>query len=301
MKTVSIIIVTYNSEKDIYDCVEAIAQHSDIPLEEIELIVVDNNSKQTDAMFARLAEMWDGIILIKNTQNGGYGQGNNIGIMQATAPIIMIMNPDVRLYEPVFQPVIETFTQNDRVTMYGMKQMLTPQLQSLNSINSINTVNGYMSTFLSGVCNRFDFFFPSVMYLNGACFFIRKSMFEQIGCFDESIFMYGEENDIHFRMGKKFGNNIVYNSKLHYLHLTMERKTSVASEDKILRSLILSNQKNGYPPQLTIRNKIQNLNFLMMKERISKFFGSASASERIAVYQEYKQKLKEMQKEFSKQ
>ena len=113
--------------------------------------------------------------------------------------------------------------------------------------------------------------------------------------------MYGEENDIHFRMGKKFGNNIVYNSKLHYLHLTMERKTSVASEDKILRSLILSNQKNGYPPQLTIRNKIQNLNFLMMKERISKFFGSASASERIAVYQEYKQKLKEMQKEFSKQ
>ena len=38
MKKVSIIIVTYNSEKDIYDCINSIIENSDIPLAEIELV-----------------------------------------------------------------------------------------------------------------------------------------------------------------------------------------------------------------------------------------------------------------------
>ncbi len=72
MKRVSIIIVTYNSEKDIYDCVDSIRQHADIPLKEIELIIVDNNSQKPDIMFNRLRQQWgNDIILINNTHNGG--------------------------------------------------------------------------------------------------------------------------------------------------------------------------------------------------------------------------------------
>ena len=54
MKRLSIIIVTYNSEHDIYDCVSSIMKFSDIPLSEIELIIVDNNSRDTDTMFIKL-------------------------------------------------------------------------------------------------------------------------------------------------------------------------------------------------------------------------------------------------------
>ena len=80
MKKVSIIIVTYNSEKDIYDCVTSIMEHADIPLQEIELVVVDNNSTGCDAMFDKLRSLWGAdIVLIKINQNGGYGQGNNLG------------------------------------------------------------------------------------------------------------------------------------------------------------------------------------------------------------------------------
>ena len=43
MKRLSIIIVTYNSEKDIFDCISSIKQWSDIPFEELEVIIVDNN------------------------------------------------------------------------------------------------------------------------------------------------------------------------------------------------------------------------------------------------------------------
>jgi GT2 family glycosyltransferase len=54
MKQVSVIIVTYNSEKDIYDCVDSIQTHADIPKDDIELIIVDNCSREPEPMFSRL-------------------------------------------------------------------------------------------------------------------------------------------------------------------------------------------------------------------------------------------------------
>ena len=75
MKQVSIIIVTYNSEKDIFDCVDSIQHQADIPLEDIELIVVDNCSRESEPMFERLRQQWgEDIVLIENAQNGGYGR-----------------------------------------------------------------------------------------------------------------------------------------------------------------------------------------------------------------------------------
>ena len=77
MKRVSVIIVTYNSERDIFDCVRSLMSHADIPLEDVELIIVDNDSDDTESMFAGVRKIWgDDIVLIRNECNGGYGQGN---------------------------------------------------------------------------------------------------------------------------------------------------------------------------------------------------------------------------------
>ena len=129
MKRLSIIIVTYNSEHDIYDCLASIRKHQDLQPEELEIIIVDNNSRDTDGMFAKLRELYgNDIVLVKNTHNGGYGQGNNVGIRMATAPVILIMNPDVRLLMPIFKTATDAFLEDSRLAMYGMKQMLTEQL-----------------------------------------------------------------------------------------------------------------------------------------------------------------------------
>ena len=63
MKRLSIIIVTYNSEHAIYDCVSSIIKFSDIPLSELELIIVDNNSRDTDTMFENLKELYGNNII----------------------------------------------------------------------------------------------------------------------------------------------------------------------------------------------------------------------------------------------
>ena len=274
MKRLSIIIVTYNSEKDIFDCISSIKQWSDIPFEELEVIIVDNNSRNTDSMFEQLRSLYSNdIVLIKNTHNGGYGQGNNMGIRRATAPVILIMNPDVRMIEPVFKTTLDAFERNNSLCMYGMKQMLSATEVSSNSFCCAYTVNGYLQTIMTSIGNRFDYYLPRYMHFSGSCFFIRKEMFEQVGLFDETIFMYGEEEDIHYRMRKSGFKQMIYNPKLHYIHLTKEREPNLAYETKLLDVAIEHSKKKGYDVSKTIKNRLRNNTILLLREKVLVFLG----------------------------
>ena len=274
MKRLSIIIVTYNSEKDIFDCISSIKQWSDIPFEELEVIIVDNNSRNTDSMFEQLRLLYgNDIVLVKNTHNGGYGQGNNMGIRRATAPVILIMNPDVRMMEPVFKTALDAFDHWKDLSIYGMKQMLSATVPSNNSFCCAYTVNGYLQTIMTSIGNRFDYYLPRYMHFSGSCFFIRKEMFEQVGLFDETIFMYGEEEDIHYRMRKSGFKQMIYNPKLHYIHLTKEREPNLAYETKLLDVAIEHSKKKGYDVSKTIKNRLRNNTILLLREKVLVFLG----------------------------
>lgn len=279
MKRLSIIIVTYNSEHDIYDCVSTIIKFSDIPLSEIELIIVDNNSRDTDTMFIKLKELYgNDIVLIKNTHNGGYGQGNNVGIKKASAPVILIMNPDVRLIEPIFKTAVEAFENNSELAMYGMKQMLTHTLPSTNSFTCTYAINGYIQTIMSSICNRYDYYIAKYMHFSGSCFYIRKQMFEHVGLFDESVFMYGEEEDIHYRMWKLGYTKMVYNPKLHYIHLVKERKPDLKYELKLIDVAVFQNEKKGFSAKKTLKDRLRNTNMLIAREKLKILMGKTDKS-----------------------
>lgn len=298
MKKVSIIIVTYNSEKDIYDCINAIKKHADIPLCEIELIIVDNNSKHTDTMFANLQNQWgNDIITIKNTQNGGYGQGNNIGIKKSTAPIILIMNPDVRLASPFFAKPLNAFSKDKDLIMYGMKQMYTDTRESNSSFCCTYMMNGYKRTILEGLLNRLEWYHPKFQYFSGSCFYIRKKMFEDVGLFDESIFMYGEEDDIHYRLMQKFGTKFTYDKNIRYLHLTSERKPDAEYEIKFLDVALIQNEKKGYPREKTLKNFYQIYQILYWREVIRVIFGKGK--ERLSMLKVMLDKIKTKKKQLN--
>ena len=297
MKRLSIIIVTYQSESDIYDCLQSVWQFCDIPKEELEVIIVDN-SPECEPMFTILRKQYgDHLVLIHNTHNGGYGQGNNVGIRQATAPVVMIMNPDVRLCQPVFSTAVEAFEKDNRLCMYGMKQMLSPQIKSPLSFDCSRRMNGYVIPVVSSVCNKFDLYYPRLMYLQGSCFFMSKEKIEQVGLFDEDIFMYGEEDDIHWRLQKQFGPHFIYNAHLRYLHLTLERPMSLAIEQKMVASIALSNEKKGYPRQFTYRNFVRYHSVRLLSAYFKRALGRKDAQQQIdilkAVIHDFKQRARQ--------
>lgn len=86
----SVIVPTYNEEKDIVDTLEAL-----IALEypEKEIIVVDDSTDSTPEIVKRYAN--DGVRLI-HPGGGGRCEARNNGVMQATGDVVCILNADVR-------------------------------------------------------------------------------------------------------------------------------------------------------------------------------------------------------------
>ena len=300
MKRLSIVIVTYHSEKDIYECLKSIWDYCDIPKDQLEICIVDN-SPESDSMFRELENLYgQDIVLIHNSHNGGYGQGNNVGIRNASSPIIMIMNPDVRLTEPIFNRVLKAFESDGTIGMYGIKQMLTPTQASSNSFACTTMMNGYISTPLIAFCTRYDKYIQRYMYIQGSCFFVRKDIIESAGLYDEDNFMYGEEDDLHFRIRQTTNSKTLYDPSLHYIHLTKDRQPNLEYQKKRLQSSLFLNKKNGYGKAKTIRNYMQNTKLLIIRERIRLSLGKGN-EDRYRMYKNFhsyqKQLLEDEKKE----
>ena len=264
MKKISLIILTYNSEKDIYDCLDSVYLHNDIG-DALEIIVVDNNSEHYARMHDKLSMLYPQVNIISNITNGGYGQGNNIGIRLASAPIVSIMNPDVRLVMPIFQRVLNTF-EDQNIVMCGGKQYKNATTPTISFWCDYHR-NALLQSIGISYYRKRDIYKQQSMWLSGAFFFIRKKEFEQIGLFDENIFMYGEEYDIHIRLQKMFPNKIIkYVPKLKYIHLIEERKLTKSDLQKTLKSLLYVSQKHGLSTKkyLLIQRRVNILRFIMI-------------------------------------
>lgn len=240
----SVIIVTYNSEKDIYDCLQSLYKYNDLPQDELEVIVVDNQSRDYEAMRARLTTDYPAVRVVQNTHNGGYGQGNNVGIRLANASIVAIMNPDVRLIQPTLAALVNCF-DNTNVVMSGCKQILANGQQGWSFACSYSIWEP-LRVLLRNICLLLDFFDDRCMYLSGAFFLLRKSAFEEIGMYDENLFMYAEEPDIYLRFRKNIKQmRITYLPHITYLHDHSKRPYSQERQRIVVKGDTYVYDKHG--------------------------------------------------------
>ncbi len=87
---ISVIIVTYNSAGVIETC----CRSARALLPEAQIIVVDNASSDETT---QLCQGLDGVELIANDTNSGYGRACNQGAGSATGSVLMFLNPDIEL------------------------------------------------------------------------------------------------------------------------------------------------------------------------------------------------------------
>jgi GT2 family glycosyltransferase len=216
---VSIIIVNFNTTALIHQCIASIKKHCTNTLYEI--IVVDNAS--SDRSIEGLTELWPEITLILNKDNKGFGSANNQGMEIAQGDFYFLLNSDTFLEQDCLRPFLnfmndpinqqygvcgaELSTGSSRPTVsYGNFPSLTDAIASLGFYLLFRSY--YIKHINLGVVN-YDDQVKDVDFISGAAMFIRKSVIQNAGGFDEDFFLYFEETELTYRIRKAGYKSII--------------------------------------------------------------------------------------------
>ena len=260
----SIIIVAYKNWTVLNNTLLSIEKYNDLG-ENLEVIVVDN-SPENERIGKYLPQDLKYTMKYIESNNRGFGAGNNDDEKIAAGKYIGFINPDIVFIEPIFRKVIEKFQSNEHVGMIGTK------LLNKDRKWAFSFYYDYRASFFHKqsikICNKFDLFHENKMYIAGADMFVRKDLFEKAGRFDENIFMYYEEPDLTRRLRKIDQScEIIYLKDCSMIHL--ERQSS-GSNDKMINEEIKSCIYYGRKYDLDYKKKVkEDLKYIKFKRNIA--------------------------------
>ena len=90
----SIIVLTYNSENFIDDCLTSLQKNWPLNTKK-EILVIDNNSK--DKTVEEIKKYKNDIKLFELKKNKGFAKGVNFGIKKSKYSKVIILNPDTKI------------------------------------------------------------------------------------------------------------------------------------------------------------------------------------------------------------
>ena len=116
MLNLSIIIVTYNSEKEIESCLNSVFENID---DKTEVVVVDNCS--SDGTVQLLEEKYPLVRLIRNDKNTGFARSCNQAVKVAKGEYVLFLNPDTVVSNGAFKKMIDFMEANSKMAILGCR------------------------------------------------------------------------------------------------------------------------------------------------------------------------------------
>lgn len=210
--TVSISIVTYNNEEHIGSLLDSLKKH--IKKVNHIIYVIDNGS--TDRTI-EIIKNYD-VVFIQNKKNIGFGAGHNLVIHQVTSKYHVCINPDIIVNYDVISDIADYMDSHEDIgilipkilNMDNTIQILPKRDPKLIYLISrrirINPLQKYRHKY---EMQEMDYELPFDIEFTSGCFmFMRTSIVQQIGGFDERYFLYFEDADM--------GRSIRKYARAHY-------------------------------------------------------------------------------------
>jgi len=232
---ISIVIVNYNTEKYLEECLRSIFQY--IKSFPVEVIVVDNASKDFDSI--KLKELFPDVKIIISEENKGFGNGCNQGIKFASGNFIAFVNPDTLFNEDVFSELISLMEQNSEIGVCSgiLQDMDGKLIYTFNKFPDISWElteaigrgsNYKISKLLENPKIKNKENVPIfVDWLIGAFMLFRAEIIKELKGFDEDFFLYYEDVEIQRRV-YKLGYKIAVLPSVRISHI---QRASVKSFD----------------------------------------------------------------------
>lgn len=217
------VIVNYNAGHHLTACVRSLRAEG---VEEV--VVVDNGS--SDGSTAQLLESDPRVRVVTPERNLGYGIGANAGVAVVEAEAVLVLNPDVVVAPGAVDALAAALDDDDRVGLVGpmildVDGIFYPSARTFPTLlESIG--HGFLGLVSSQ--NRFTRSYRmldvsadrrrSADWVSGACFLVRRAAFDQVGGFDPAFFMFSEDVDLCWRIGRA-GWGIAYEPAAKVTHV----------------------------------------------------------------------------------
>jgi GT2 family glycosyltransferase len=197
MKDLSVIIVNYNVEYFLEQCLLSVEKASKNI--DAEIFVVDNNS--VDGSVNLVKEKFPFVKLIENKKNTGFSFANNQAIKESNGKYVLLLNPDTLVEEDTFEKII-TFmnTHQDAgglgVMMVDGKGIFLPESKRglPTPMVAFYKIFGLSALFpKSKIFGRYHVGYldknktHEIEILSGAFMLLRKKVLDEIGLLDETL------------------------------------------------------------------------------------------------------------------
>jgi GT2 family glycosyltransferase len=190
---VSIIVVNWNGERFLKDCLGALSTQSYV---NCEIILVDNGSSDNSVRFAR--ENFPEVKIVELRENKGFTGGNTAGLEIAQGAFIALVNTDARADETWLQNLIVPMLRDRTIGICASKLIFTNSLALNSAGDGLTTAGVGFNRGLGG--NAADFERPEFVFgACGAAVLYRRRMLDEIGFLDDDFFLYDEDTDLNFR------------------------------------------------------------------------------------------------------
>lgn len=215
LPTVSVIVLNYNGKRHLETCFPSLLDLR-YPKERLELVMVDNDSRDGSVEFMR--RNYPAVRVIRNPENYGFAKGNNIGARESTGQYIAFLNNDSRV---------------DPDWLMELVKPLSVDLDTVCVASKILSWDGKAVDFVGGKLNFYGYGFHvdyGAPYIDkyydedkfvpapcGGAMLIDRAVFLQCGGFDEDFFAYFEDVDLGWRLWV-LGYSVVLASKAIAYH-----------------------------------------------------------------------------------
>ena len=198
-----------------YACIQSILEHTDFNETPYEVILADDVSKDATAS---IGDYIRGLVVSRNTENQGFLKNCNQAAKKAVGDYIFFLNNDTKVTDGWLSSLLNLMDGDESIGMAGSKLIYPDgRLQEAGGI-IWSDGSGWNYGRLDDPEKPQYNYLKEVDYISGAAIMIRRSLWEEIGGFDERFApAYCEDSDLAFEV-RKHGKRVVYQPKSVVVH-----------------------------------------------------------------------------------
>lgn len=266
---VSIIIVSYNTAKELKNCISSIVNETQSIT--CQIIVVDNNSSDNSCEMIRCE--FPRVELIENKFNAGFAKANNQGLQIATGEFILYLNPDTIILDKAIEKMITFLKNHQEIGLVGPHTFNADGKTTQSTAHYHPSLIGFFHHNVP-IWRIIPFYHPplfgeyspknsvQVDAVKGSCMLLARTLAEEIGGMNEEYFMYSEEIDLCEAMRNR-GLEVYYFTDASIVHL------GGASTSQVSEAMVIARMKSL---KINFHKQYPNSNLLAI--RLLMIFGS---------------------------